>query len=196
MAFGLDDAAIGASTAAGNIIGGMISAQSSRSNADHAYAQQLHASSTAHQREVEDLRLAGLNPVLSANAGASTPTATMSEAPDFSGAVGSGVNTALAHERQKQDLENAKSQKQLTDFQAQKIDEETFSAHENTSLIRSQNEQVKTNTEFQRLKNTFMRETLEAQIKEAKVKGDWALVNQLLGALGSTAKTIAPVVAP
>lgn len=192
----MDDVAIGGLSAAGNIIGGMISAQNSRSNADHAYAQQLHASNTAHQREVEDLRKAGLNPVLSANAGSSTPTATMSESPDLSGAVGSGVNTSLAHQRQKQDLENAKAQKQLTDFTAQKVDEETTNAHINNSLIRSQNEQVKSNTEFQRLKNQFMRETLEAQIKEAKARGDWAQVNMLLGALGGTAKTLAPIVAP
>lgn len=77
-----------------------ITAANNAASAAAANAQmqfQAEMSNTAHQREVEDLIKAGLNPVLSANYGASTPNGAMAQT-DMSGASAySGYMGALAN---------------------------------------------------------------------------------------------------
>lgn len=85
-----------------------------QANAREQMTFQKMMSDTAHQREVTDLKAAGLNPVLSANAGASTPSGAMSvpqnPAPDYSQVI----HTAIASQR-------AKAELALMAEQAQKI---------------------------------------------------------------------------
>lgn len=87
----------------GGVISGLFADKAARDN--RSFQEKM--SNTAHQREVDDLRKAGLNPILSAGGrGASTPSGSTAHVPD----LGRSVNSAVANMQQRKLLQaNASS---------------------------------------------------------------------------------------
>lgn len=96
---------------AGGLVSTLYSAQMGSKVAKDNRAFQRDMSSTAHQREVQDLAKAGLNPILSATggAGASTPSGATAPIPDVGSTLSKGVSSALQYKALKNTIKETES---------------------------------------------------------------------------------------
>jgi hypothetical protein len=130
----------------GQIIGASIGAISARratnksvDEADKLKWWQQEMSSTAHQREVADLRAAGLNPILSAGGrGASTPGGGMGQVFD-EGAGAANVGSAYSAARlRKEDVKNRQQERRNMRQQERNAVVDEFLKKEQINLTRQQ----------------------------------------------------------
>ncbi len=96
-------------------LGSVVSGLFGRTSAKRQMSFQKSMASTQHQREVEDLRAAGLNPILSAGGpGAAAPGGALAPTPDF-------ATSALSATRLEQEIRNLKAQESKTKQETQWI---------------------------------------------------------------------------
>lgn len=121
----------GALAAGGSIVGSIASGLFGKAQADKQMRFQERMAGTAHQREVEDLRRAGINPLLSArHGGAAAPVGSAAPTPDFGRAVSSAVDVirmnmdAAMQAAQINDVNSAAALKdaQTNDLKATQVD--------------------------------------------------------------------------
>lgn len=95
-----------------SVLGGLFGRSTARQNADAANAFTKEQLQNRHQWEVEDLKKAGLNPMLSAGGTPSIGGSAQAQTPDFASNANSAVSSAASRRLQRQSLDIQKLEAQ------------------------------------------------------------------------------------
>lgn len=157
----------GVGALAGGLLGGigsLFSGYSAKQAARDQMDFQERMSSTAHQREVEDLKKAGLNPVLSAGGGASSPAGASWSMPNPLSDVGAGV--ASSAKMMAFDLPQLESQLRLQEAQRHLSLEQADKATADAAVSIAEASNVTADTDVKRMLKKKMETMLEPERAE------------------------------
>ena len=207
----------------GNVVGGLfgMAGQSSANQANLELAREdrewkERMSNTAHQREVKDLREAGLNPILSATGGngASTPSGTVISQENEMAPLAEGIQNAISTAFSYADLDNRLHQTDInekaTDANIRGIDSQIDL---NRSQVNQQNSVIALNAQYARtqleqqklLKANTAEAYSRAKQVEEQTKGivldnykkevtrkPYEIINDLIGSGSNSSKSLSP----
>lgn len=149
-------------------------------------AFQERMSGTAHQREIEDLRKAGLNPILSATGGAGSSTPSGAQA-NIVNEMAPAVSSALAVRELGQRLKNLEQDRQLSIEQMYKTEQENLTSRANAKLIEATEARTRVQTEMDKSVLSGLR--IESEIDRTKIGEITRYLNRIFGS-GSSAQGI------
>lgn len=156
-------------TAGASLLGGIMRNKASAAAARDQMAFQQKMSNTAYQRQVADLKAAGINPMLvSRLGGASTPAGAMPQYENVGAAASSAFSAAQSSGAAAQQAQTAEN---LSEYQIKQVEALTDKVREEIKNIPFEGERIRAAT-YQLMQHVvLMKEQEETQIAQQAVLG-------------------------